>query len=120
MLPFEKSTARIFGMVVGDLEKQGLPISDMDALIASVALEHDELLVTRNVRHFERVRGLRVESYAQPFTEFWIDLGGFGQFRACCRPSWRVAGGNRDVRGVQSWKRSLLRWRRGWLRWRQS
>ncbi|MBI2477122.1 MAG: type II toxin-antitoxin system VapC family toxin [Planctomycetia bacterium] len=63
IVPFEANTARIFGGVVGELEKQGQPISDMDALIASAALENDELLVTRNVGHFQRVPGLRVEGY---------------------------------------------------------
>jgi tRNA(fMet)-specific endonuclease VapC len=63
VLPFESSTARIFGGVVGELERKGLPISDMDALIASVALENQELVVTRNVRHFQRIAGLRVEAY---------------------------------------------------------
>ena len=60
---FEESTAKIFGRIVGRLESQGLVISDMDALIASIALERDELLVTRNVKHFTRVSGLRVEGY---------------------------------------------------------
>jgi tRNA(fMet)-specific endonuclease VapC len=63
VLPFEETTARIFGNVVGELEKRGEAISDMDALIASVALEHDELVVTRNVKHFDRVPALRVEGY---------------------------------------------------------
>ena len=63
IVPFEESTARIFGTVVGDLEKKGQHISDMDALIASIALEHDELLVTRNLRHFTRIPGIRVEGY---------------------------------------------------------
>ena len=31
-----------------------------DALIAATALEHRLVLVTRNVRHFESVRGLRL------------------------------------------------------------
>jgi tRNA(fMet)-specific endonuclease VapC len=58
---FDVSTARIFGMVVGRLETLGLVISEIDALIASIALEQEELLVTRNERHFVRVPGLRVE-----------------------------------------------------------
>jgi predicted nucleic acid-binding protein len=60
---FEESTARLFGQFVGQLERQGQVIGDMDALIASVALEQDELLVTRNATHFQRVPGLRVEGY---------------------------------------------------------
>jgi len=63
LLPFEESTAEIFGSVVGELEKQGLTISDIDALIGSVALEINEVLITRNRKHFERIRGLQVEDY---------------------------------------------------------
>jgi tRNA(fMet)-specific endonuclease VapC len=60
---FEESTARLFGQLVGQLERQGQVIGDMDALIASVALEQDEVLVTRNTGHFQRVPDLRVEGY---------------------------------------------------------
>ncbi len=63
VLPFERSTAEIFGSIVGGLEKQGQSISDIDALIGSVALEHAEVLVTRNRKHFERIPGLRIEGY---------------------------------------------------------
>ncbi|MCI0360276.1 MAG: type II toxin-antitoxin system VapC family toxin [Planctomycetaceae bacterium] len=63
VLPFEQSTAEIFGTIVGELEKRGESISDIDALIASVALEHSEVLVTRNRKHFDRISGLAVESY---------------------------------------------------------
>jgi predicted nucleic acid-binding protein len=60
---FEESTARMFGHLVGQLERKGQVIGDMDALIASVALEQDELFVTRNTGHFQRVPALRVEEY---------------------------------------------------------
>ena len=63
ILPFARPTAEIFGTPVGKLEQQGQTISDMDALIASVALEHGERLVTRNVKHFARIAGLVVEGY---------------------------------------------------------
>lgn len=63
VLPFQETTACIFGGIVGELGKQGLPISDMDALIGSVAVEHRQLLVTRNVRHFQCIPGLIVEGY---------------------------------------------------------
>jgi predicted CopG family antitoxin len=52
-----------FGEMVGRLQRAGQAIGDMDALIASVALEQDELLFTRNTAHFERVSGLWVQSY---------------------------------------------------------
>jgi predicted nucleic acid-binding protein len=63
VLPFERSTAEIFGTIVGELEKRGEAISDIDALIASVAFEHSDVLVTRNRKHFDRIPGLTIEGY---------------------------------------------------------
>ncbi|WP_205678960.1 type II toxin-antitoxin system VapC family toxin [Aquisphaera insulae] len=36
-----------------------------DLLIASTALAHQALLVTRNIRHFRQVPGLRLENWAE-------------------------------------------------------
>jgi len=63
VIPFERSTAEIFGNLVGQLEQQGIPISDMDALIAATALELNEVLVTRNPKHFQRIPGIIIETY---------------------------------------------------------
>jgi len=41
-----------------DLEKAGVPIGMADSLIAGIVLEHGGRLLTRNQRHFERVKGL--------------------------------------------------------------
>ena len=46
-----------------DLENRGLPIGDMDVLIAGVCLTHDGTIVTRNVEHFSRIPGLKIESW---------------------------------------------------------
>ncbi|MDE6244097.1 MAG: hypothetical protein K2M50_00390 [Treponemataceae bacterium] len=37
-------------------------IEDDDILIAALALEHDAVLVTNNVRHFSRIEGLKILS----------------------------------------------------------
>ena len=34
-----------------------------DALIAATALEHDETLVTGNIRHFRAIRGLKLKAF---------------------------------------------------------
>lgn len=51
------------GRLHGSLRRAGTTIGTLDAMIAATALEHDESVLTRNVKEFERVRGLRVESY---------------------------------------------------------
>ncbi len=48
---------------MSELERKGEPIGEMDALIASVALAHNERIVTKNVKHFGRVEGLEIESW---------------------------------------------------------
>ena len=62
-LPFDDLAAEHYGMVRAGIEQAGTPIGANDLLIASIALANDCLLVTRNSREFERVPGLRVESW---------------------------------------------------------
>jgi tRNA(fMet)-specific endonuclease VapC len=63
-LPFDDRAADHYGMLRATLEQAGTPIGANDLMIASIALAHDCCLVTRNSREFERVAGLRVESWA--------------------------------------------------------
>ncbi len=51
------------GEIHGTLAKEGRGIDNIDAMIASTALHENETLLTRNVKHFARVSGLRIESY---------------------------------------------------------
>jgi predicted nucleic acid-binding protein len=43
--------------------KLGRAVEDADILIAAFCLEHGYTLVTHNVRHFEGVKGLKVEDW---------------------------------------------------------
>ncbi len=63
ILPFDMSTAKLFGFIYGDLRGHGLGIGAIDTLIATIALENDEVLITRNLRHFSRVPNLKFEPY---------------------------------------------------------
>ena len=63
VMPFDEACAIEFGRVAAESMKRGVPIGQMDAMIAAHALTLDVTLVTNNVRHFSRVRGLRVENW---------------------------------------------------------
>lgn len=63
IVAFEPPAERRYATVRAQLERDGTPISGNDMLIAAHALALDAVLVTGNVREFERVEGLRVENW---------------------------------------------------------
>lgn len=63
VLALEKPAEKKYAEVRTHLEKQGTPIGANDLLIAAQALALGLCVVTRNVREFERVPGLRVENW---------------------------------------------------------
>lgn len=46
-----------------ELEKSGGRIGWADEMIAATALSHQTVLITRNLKHFRRVKGLKIESW---------------------------------------------------------
>lgn len=62
-LPFDDRAAEQYGLLRAQLTAAGTPIGPNDLMIASSALAHDLVLVTRNDREFSRVPGLRLERW---------------------------------------------------------
>ncbi|MCK9413480.1 MAG: type II toxin-antitoxin system VapC family toxin [Prolixibacteraceae bacterium] len=54
-----------YGIIRAELEKKGIPIGSLDTLIASHAKSLDVILVTNNVREFERIPGLKIENWTK-------------------------------------------------------
>lgn len=46
-----------------DLIKRGEAVSLADLIIAATAMHHNLVLITRNVKHFKRIRKLVISSY---------------------------------------------------------
>ena len=64
VMPFEAPADRLYGKIRADLEERGTPIGPNDMFIAAQALALDCTLVTRNVREFSRVPGLKVDDWS--------------------------------------------------------
>ena len=58
VLPLNITIMRAFARIRGGLRAQGLIIDDLDILIGATAIYHDLIVVTRNVRHSERIPGI--------------------------------------------------------------
>lgn len=63
ILPLDAAAAERAGRIDAELWARGEPIDPEDALVAGVALAHDQILVTRRSREFARVHGLRLRTY---------------------------------------------------------
>jgi tRNA(fMet)-specific endonuclease VapC len=63
VVPFDANAAARFGKLGAQLLSRGLPIGQLDTLIAAHALALGVTLVTSNSRHFARVPGLRIENW---------------------------------------------------------
>lgn len=60
---FDEDAAKCYGTLRSTLKKQGQLIGANDMLIAATALAEDFVLVTNNVREFERVEGIKLENW---------------------------------------------------------
>jgi tRNA(fMet)-specific endonuclease VapC len=59
ILPFDAEAAEVFHSFTGPLKR----IGTMDLKIASIAISHEALLLSRNLQHFAQVPGLKVENW---------------------------------------------------------
>lgn len=59
LLPFTDDAAKLFKK----LRKKKVRISSTDLKIASIAVEYDATLLTRNLTDFEKVPGLKLENW---------------------------------------------------------
>ena len=60
---FDTESAFVYGKIRAELERQGKPIGSMDMLIAAQAIAQGFTLITHNLKEFERVPGLKCETW---------------------------------------------------------
>lgn len=65
ILPFDEPAAESYADIRVTLEAEGRRLDEADLRIAAICVARDLTLVTGNVRHFERVPGLRVENWLE-------------------------------------------------------
>jgi tRNA(fMet)-specific endonuclease VapC len=62
-LPFDRAAAEVAARIRADLEQKGMVIGPYDLLIAGHALANNFTLVTNNLGEFQRVNGLKLETW---------------------------------------------------------
>ena len=63
IIPFELNHSKIYGEVRADLQKKGEMINELDIFIATIAMEKDLPIITRNTKHFDRIMKLTIDTW---------------------------------------------------------
>ncbi|MCY4581712.1 MAG: type II toxin-antitoxin system VapC family toxin [Chloroflexi bacterium] len=65
VLPFDIAAAHRYGELRAELERRGTPLGEADLRIGAIALSRGLIVVTGNLRHFQRIPGLMVENWLE-------------------------------------------------------
>lgn len=63
--PVTEQSVQISSGLYAGLRKKGKPLDDIDLLIAGTAMENRSILVTGNLSHFRRIKGLKTENWRE-------------------------------------------------------
>ncbi len=63
LLDFNHACAQKSGELAVNLAANGTPIGVNDTYIAAIAASHQQILVTRNTKHFKHIPELRIENW---------------------------------------------------------
>lgn len=63
VLELGKEEAMLAGEIDAKLSNEGKMIDIEDILIAAICIENNETLITRNEKHFKRIKDLKIEIY---------------------------------------------------------
>ena len=63
VLPLDKNSALRASKIGKKLAKDGKMVHPMDLMIGATALQNKMVLVTRNIKHFSRIKGLEIISW---------------------------------------------------------
>ena len=62
VLPFDVAIAKVFGRIRAELYAAGKPLEDADLQIAATAIFHGLELITGNIKHFQRLPELSLNT----------------------------------------------------------
>ena len=61
--PFDAEEAKITAQIRTNLENQGTPIGAYDTLVAGTVLSNNAILITHNLKEFQKIDELKIEDW---------------------------------------------------------
>ena len=65
VLPLSTSSATISADIYANLRNKGMPIDDIDILIAGIAIANHLIIVTNNIRDFGKIENLEIRDWSK-------------------------------------------------------
>ena len=65
IVAFGEKESSFYSKIRAELEKEGKVIGPNDLIIVATVLENDGILITNNVKEFERIKNLRKENWTE-------------------------------------------------------
>jgi predicted nucleic acid-binding protein len=90
VLPYDTDTAKVFGKIRAHLEEAGTILPDADLQIAATAICYNLELVTGNIRHFNRISGLKLNTILADSRMISDVKYGFGRGDRECRKDQEI------------------------------
>ena len=63
VVPWRPESSKKYGEIKADLEHRGKLIDDFDIAIAAIAMSHKCGVLTNNLKHFQRIKGLESKGW---------------------------------------------------------
>jgi tRNA(fMet)-specific endonuclease VapC len=67
IIPFDSLAAEEAGIIRAKLQQKGNILDPEDCMIAGIVRSHHQTLLTTNVKHFNRIPELQIETYERTF-----------------------------------------------------
>ncbi|MGP6208036.1 PIN domain-containing protein [Cuniculiplasma sp. SKW3] len=63
IISFDEDSAREAGRIFAQKRRNGSTIDPEDSMIAGICAKKNEILITRNLKHFSDIENVKIESY---------------------------------------------------------
>ena len=65
VVPLSERSVTLSADIYAATRAKGMPVDDVDILIAGIAMANEWILVTHNRKHFEKIDGLEIKDWAE-------------------------------------------------------
>jgi len=63
IIEFDFYACELYGKIYSELKEKGKLTQDFDLIIAAICISNNKILITRNIKHFDKIKVLKIEKW---------------------------------------------------------